>query len=285
VQGTDYVVSIERPTYQKETVRGKFIASETVQTFRGRISTRFWTMILRAYNEQVDAWILPVEQIFAFRADDQHYLPMLHMEPVATRTGELAWRVCETEVPWADVRKLAKELFAMLIRVARGEATPADHFSVHKMNPEKSQESSGSMPALGAIEAALKNPLTTQPKIELQKPEPLTPKPALLTPADIEAKPSAAQSKAPAVGRTRAETLANMVGGQPSIDTVIDLLNRVINVELEKLSAAGAEAFSKQDLASVEKSFKRSTRIKELHAQMVASMQHWKQALKDASES
>ena len=285
VMGTEFVVSIERPTVHTETVRQRFQSSESVQTFRGRISTRFWTLIIRAWNDQIDGWILPSEHIFSFRADDENYEPVLHIEPVASRDGELMWRVCDMDIPWHDMRKLAKKLFGTLIKVAKGEAQPTDKFS---MRPRPGMdESAMSGPAPAATVPVMpfddKGPALqtlhtgSMKKVELQKPEPL---PAYQKPENP-AQKQLTQTQKNAIARKAAEAAA----AEPTMEMVVDMLNQVVGRQLEKLSAAGAEAFARQDLPGVERSFKRSTRLKELHAQMSAALMQWQQAIKDVSES
>jgi hypothetical protein len=130
VAGTDYVISIERPIFSTEQVRARFAATETVKVFKGRVSTRYWTMIIRSVSEIIEAWILPVEAIFSFRADDDRLPPYITIEPIASRAGELNWKVNGIGLTVEQTRMLAKQIFGALIRKARGEMPEGELFTV-----------------------------------------------------------------------------------------------------------------------------------------------------------
>jgi hypothetical protein len=237
VAGTDYVITIERPTFHREIVRGSFGAQETVRTFRGRLSTRFFSMILRATEFDMECWILPVEQTIGFRADDPLYRPYVSLAPVQ---GKTSWTVNGTVIEFSETRLLAKQLFAALIRHARGEALEGEQFSMGGQLPPKA----ASTPSPGACSP----PLQSLPKTK-----------QTLRSTSSRNKPAA---------RDVAD-----------IDASVASLQAAIDRRLEILTTAGAEAFGKQDMAQVESLYKKASRVKELQGKLNQFMKQWKEAM------
>jgi hypothetical protein len=129
VHGTDLMVQIDRPQIAMETIKQKFQPSETVQVFRGRISTRQWTLLIRGRDQMVEGWIMPIDKLISFTGDPGSFIRFLFIEAVWLN-GDLQWRIDGVEVPWEHVRSLAKQLFGALVKVARGEASDQTPFSL-----------------------------------------------------------------------------------------------------------------------------------------------------------
>ena len=128
VAGTDLVITIDRPLMAHENIKQQFV-TESVQVFRGRISTRSWTFLLRGRQECIEGWILPIEKMISFTADQSAFSRYLYIR-TDTKNGALKFNVDGMEIPWENIRSLAKMLFGSLIRVAKGEASETETFSL-----------------------------------------------------------------------------------------------------------------------------------------------------------
>ena len=66
---------------------------------------------------------------------------------------------------------------------------------------------------------------------------------------------------------------------QMTLSEVCDLMSQLIDRELEALAMAGAEAFAAQDMSRVEKTMRRTSKVKALRQQMQTVLSDWKAAL------
>ena len=464
VAGTDLVINIDRPVMAHENIKQQFI-TESVQVFRGRISTRSWTFIIRGRQECIEGWILPIEKMISFTADQSAFVRFLYIQ-TEMKNNSLTWNIDGVDIPWENVRALAKMLFGALIRVAKGEAGDAERFSLRAKpsgertvppassaqltaqaqaaapnysfnehnpafespfkagnggqtagNPRPQQAMPPQSGALGAGPqispvqsinagtaqqtpaqqgapgnpmaariavpanpmaapiAAPANPLSAPPAMtanpmvasEPASANPMTAAPTngqnpVAVPQAVPANPMAAVNPAslanPLVGANQAasnqmgaqnqtvpanpmapQTNSGWITGIPqtqpmaappgmafsqmqmpqqlpqqlpqalpqqlpqqsqqaqmhastaaatnepeeiSIDAAFELLNSVVSREMTKMSAAGAEAFTKQDMAAIEQAFKRTTKLKQLHEEIGRTVENWKATLKEA---
>lgn len=259
-------VEIERPAMVMETMRAKLKAPETKQVFRGRLSTRYWTLLLRGHQDSIDGWILPIDQLISFASDQEPYTQFLDMR-ARLAGNDIIWTVDGVEVTWDKVRSFAKQLFAALIHVAKTDANDGLVFS---LKGKKVSKKTAAPPSIAE-----------QPSYDFNEHNP-----------EFEGF-SSAQTLPP----TKSKQIAEEIRPQPrpvsttgsaaaaSIDENIEALVRVFSDELEKLSAAGQAAFAKQDMAMVEKIFQRTNRVKQLRDEVSAQTKAWKAALKQALES
>jgi hypothetical protein len=276
VAGTDCIVTIERPIYCNEKVRVRFQQSDTVRVFRGRVSTRYWSLIVRAHNDVIHGWVIPAEQVFGFRPDDNQSETFFTIESIGQKNGKHYWRVNNAEVCWEETRFLAKQIFTSLIRVARGEARETDPLLLSTnagasnespVNPSAGHQaatSAGSL--LRTANQATTGAPGSQP-VAMQEPQ-----------TQLQTPPTKQSLR----GQRAVKSLAPP---EPTIDSVVDSLSTILSRELLKLSKQGAEAFAMQDMAAVDKIYRKSVRIKELQDQLLYGMQQWKQAVKQVMDS
>lgn len=303
--GPDFIVSIERPVMVTETLRSKLKAPETKQIFRGRISTRSWTLLLRGHQDSMEGWILPIEQLISFAGDHSQFTQFLDMR-AEVRGADTVWSVDGVEVTWDKIRSFAKQLFAALIHVSKtnmqdglvftlkpkkpskstadlataAKETPSYSFDEH--NPEfEGLSTAGTKPAVTSTPRAAQVPVNARSPNAVQ---------------GVAVQGVAAQGAPTQVGSNQASAASTGVAttgtapgavavGTGSFDAVIDALQIVFNYELEKLSAAGQDAFARQDMATVEKIFQRTTRVKQLRDEATAQTKSWKAALKQALDA
>lgn len=306
-------IHVDRPESVTETVREKFQPIHTLQVFRGRVSTRDWTMLVRAHNNVIEGWIIPIGQLITFSGGHSDFTRFLLMQPT-TREGVTTWQIDGLDVAWENIRSLAKLLFGALVKVARGESSPNDQFSLRR----KASSTKSSADAAPAAEYDFDehNPDFDSPFLRTGQTPAFKPESAQ-PPAKAAEKPAASNPAAPRtkgtvsptaqVDGTKTQPGAFAVhkpkfGAQPvagdatqaisvaavsqgvTVDQAIDLLGQAVGLELEKLATAGAEAFSKQDLAAVEKTMKQSGRIKELRDKLKVTLEEFSAEMKKTVE-
>lgn len=243
-QAPEMLISLERPTMVVETLREKLKKPVTEQVFRGRLSTRYWTLLLRAHQYDIEGWIMPIDQLIGFASDREPFTQFLDLRAV-TRDQEIIWSVDGVEITWDKMRSFAKQLFAALIHVAKTENADGLVFSLSAKKEDTSKSEPGANTAAATAEPAAD-------KTSFYEHNP-----------DFEGygTATAGQPAAPA---------------GPTIDAALDTLQKAINGELERLSSKGQAAFAKQDMATVQKIFERTTKVKEIQVEATKLVQSWK---------
>jgi hypothetical protein len=264
--GPEMMVSIERPTMVVETLRSSLKSTETRQVFRGRLSTRFWTLLLRGHPEGIEGWILPIDKLISFASDPGHFTQFLQM--TAQPNGDdFRFTIDSVEVTWDKIRSFGKQLFAALVHVAKTESAEGLTFTFQAKKTTGTASSAAEEqettydfnehnPALDEIARATPSESTavTQPRM---------------------AKP--AQAAAPAA--KPAPQPSTTAGG--SLESAFEQLRSAFEAELEKLAKEGQDAFARQDMARVEKIFTRTNKLKQMREEASAQIDKWKAALKD----
>jgi hypothetical protein len=269
--GTDYLIAIERPTFVNESVRGAFGTPDTLQAFRGRLSTRFYTLLLRSTADLIEGWVLPAEMIFGFRADDGLYQPYVTILPTMGSNGEQSWKVNDTSIDSSQTRLLAKQLFGALVRHAKGEADDEESFTLSGTGttaspaaPDSAPAAAGNLPASDLSSFLAREEQGKTPAADLQT----------LPASPLSAQQSARNSAAPQAATDNA-----------GMDTALTMLNTAIASELEKLTATGAQAFAKQDMVQVEHIYKKTSRVKELETELTQFLNQWRTSLQETLDS
>jgi hypothetical protein len=276
-------VAVERPTTVVETLRSSLKGNETRQVFRGRISTQYWTLLIRGHETEIEGFILPIDQLISFASDPIHFTQFLQMRGEQTEDGDVRWFVDDVEITWDKIRAFGKQLFASLVHAAKTESAEGFVFSYHHKSAESDTASGavaatqqkadysfydhnpafdemgysvpGSQPAAAGgqkKQATEENTAATQPRMT---------KPSAAPPA-VNAAPAAAARSGSAV------------------EAALDALDKAFATELEALSAAGQAAFAKQDMTTVQTIFERTTKLKQLREQAASQVASWKAQLR-----
>jgi hypothetical protein len=267
----EMLISVDRPTTVVETLHHSLRATETRQVFRGRISTRQWTLLLRGHDNEMEGFLLPIDQLISFASEPTHYTQFLRM------TGEpdgddMLWSVEGVEVSWDKIRSFGKQLFAALLHVAKTGMSEGLVFSFgNKETPKSSATASGASkaaPAEPTYSFDDHNPAFDEMGYSVPGSTPSKPKPAAPTEENL----AATQP------RLTKSAVSKAASGQ--IEAALDQLQKAFGDELETLAASGQAAFAKQDMATVEKIFQRTNKIKQLRDQANSQIASWKAALK-----
>lgn len=294
-------VSIERPTTVVETLRSSMKGNETRQVFRGRLSTRFWTLLLRGHENELEGFILPIDQLISFASDPIHFTQFLKMRGETAEDGDTRWFVDDVEITWDKIRAFGKQMFAALVHVAKTESAEGLVFSYHKQK-EQASTAGGAQQAQQAADYSFydhnpafdemgydvpgqKKPAASKQQAQATEENtamtmPRMTKPNMASPAPAPAA-AAAPATAPAAKATGQKSQGlNVPGG---VEQAMDALEKSFNTELELLSAAGQAAFAKQDMATVELIFQRTNKLKQIRDLAATQLASWKAMLGDNS--
>jgi hypothetical protein len=135
--GTDLSVECERPKFIETRDETIWFRPVTSRTYQGRISTRFWSEVVRCDDKKISVYVFPSEMTIGFKSGqytDDELPPFLVAEHTGTR--ENAWTIQGEAAPVSKIGPLAKELFGDLIRVTSGKMAESELFSSHQTAPK-----------------------------------------------------------------------------------------------------------------------------------------------------
>jgi hypothetical protein len=132
--GTNLYVSYEKPRLFEK--RDEDVWYRPVdRTYKGRLTTRDWAMIVRGHESKIAVFVVPSSMVMAFDNDSVGEDEMPHLmliERTAGSGGTITWKIGEEATNLSAISPLAKELFGDLIRVSSGVMTEAELFSNDK---------------------------------------------------------------------------------------------------------------------------------------------------------
>lgn len=230
MQGTNLVVHIERPSRFQESV-GKGYNQKVVDYFKGRVSTREWTLLLKGQEDQIEGYILPIEKLISFTAAPQDFSRYLVMQAF-WRGGEATWCIDEVPVPPGELRGLTKQFFGSLIQVARSDSGEVEAFSLKPRGGGDRGYDQTAGSGFGASSVSGSGKPVGPPGFSFEKDEPrsamagaqsgsmhsVAPAPAAPTAPAAEAPPAQAQTRA-TTGRTRSRAAAKPPAQQPPVES------------------------------------------------------------------
>lgn len=251
-------VTAERPTAVTETIRHSLKSPETRQVFRGRISTQYWTLLLRGHHEEVEGYLLPIDQLISFASDPLHYTKFLSLTGTANG-DDISWSVDGVEVSWDKIRSFGKQLFAALVHVAKTGSAEGLVFAFSHKEPAATT---------GGADAV------KQASYDFNSHDPALDDVGYTVPG------SSAPAPAPAPAPAAVKVAPAKSAGESKIEVALDQLQKALSEELDDLTKAGQEAFAKQDMANVEKIVQRTNKVKLLRDQINVQIATWKAALR-----
>jgi len=263
VPSAELMVSLERPTMVTEAIKKGWKAPQTAQVFRGRISTQYWTLLLRGHPNEIEGWILPIEQLISFASSSDSFTQFLSLKG-ADRNGDMVWSVDDVQVTWDKIRAFAKQIFSTLVHVVKTSEPEGLVFT------SKSKSAGNAKSGSGVVEPALYSFDEHNPAFDALSYEPSS-----------GAQPKATMRSA-APNAVSAKVIP--VKNRCPITEFIDTLPSAFAEELERQSAAGQAAFASQDMAAVEQTIKRTNKIKALRDEVKEQADGWKAKLKEALE-
>ncbi len=131
--GTNLYVSCEKPRLFEK--RNDDVWYRPVEkSYKGRLTTRDWAMIVRGQEHKISVFVIPAEMVMAFDTDTigEDEMPPL-MEIARTTDGaNSVWKIGGEVVPIETMPHLAKELFGDLIRLSSGVMSEAELMGHHE---------------------------------------------------------------------------------------------------------------------------------------------------------
>lgn len=300
VAGTDLSVNCDRPMMVRE--GDQRFGSRGGAAFQGRLSMRQWSLVVRGEADQIHGVMIPSEELFAFNADpeDQRFARFLYIDAV-DRSGAPGWNIGGQPVGFDQLRTLAKQLLARLVKVVKGELAPDETFewtgSLQSDSGKFTRTAAGMKTYRSiAIEQESMPPrpksfdedtgFPSYAKSEGSEFHPLhsSSDSGLLSPPAAEVAPAAGPaSSGPGKAKTDRAAAAEKAASAP--DTVPDafsLFYRAIDREIEKLAKQGAEAFAAQDLAGAERTLKLTAKVKSFREKVDALREEWDREMADS---
>lgn len=127
-QGSDLELTWIRPSLTTE-AQGNWVdgAAEGIRVFTGRISTRYWTLVVRGTANSISSYILPSDKLLSFGTSALDYDPYAELFPRSDGMA-VTWHIKEFEIAQDTFPGVFRALLDGLIRFANEEAEPDECF-------------------------------------------------------------------------------------------------------------------------------------------------------------
>lgn len=89
-------------------------AEETATYFRCRFTTRHFGLVVRGYEDTVEAYLIPANLVMALSQSEDQYPPLCVMQVKITEQG-MMWRMKDSEPPVDTLDQLSMWLFTKLV--------------------------------------------------------------------------------------------------------------------------------------------------------------------------
>ena len=89
-------------------------AEETATYFRCRFTTRHFGLVVRGYEDTVEAYLIPANLVMALSQSEDKYPPLCVMQVKITEQG-MMWRMKDSEPPVDTLEQLSMWLFTKLV--------------------------------------------------------------------------------------------------------------------------------------------------------------------------
>lgn len=127
-QGSDLELTWIRPSLTSE-AQGNWVegSAEGVRVFSGRISTRYWTLVVRGTARSILTFILPSDKLLSFGSSAIDFEPYLEIFPQSDGMS-VTWFVKDREITPDIFPSVFRALLDGLIRFANEEAVANEAF-------------------------------------------------------------------------------------------------------------------------------------------------------------
>ncbi|HMO23251.1 MAG TPA: hypothetical protein PKC98_20000, partial [Candidatus Melainabacteria bacterium] len=127
-QGSDLELTWIRPSLTSE-AQGNWVegSAEGVRVFSGRISTRYWTLVVRGTARSILTFILPSDKLLSFGSSAIDFEPYLEIFPQSNGMS-VTWFVKDREITPDIFPSVFRALLDGLIRFANEEAEANEAF-------------------------------------------------------------------------------------------------------------------------------------------------------------
>ena len=127
-QGSDLELTWIRPSLTSE-AQGNWVegSAEGVRVFSGRISTRYWTLVVRGTARSILTFILPSDKLLSFGSSALDFEPYLEIFPQSDGMS-VTWFIKDREITQDIFPSVYRALLDGLIRFANEEAEANEAF-------------------------------------------------------------------------------------------------------------------------------------------------------------
>lgn len=143
-----------RPSINRENVGNWHSGAQYISVFSGRISTRYWTLVVRGSFETITAHIIPADKLLTFNSAPANYMPMLEMMPYFDG-AMVYWSAGPKQLKSEDIQQAARAVLDSLVQVAQEDVPPSKPIDLFAPAPPvvdtASQSMSTSEPSVSAL--------------------------------------------------------------------------------------------------------------------------------------
>lgn len=123
-RGSDLELTWIRPSISRENYGSWHQGVQYVNVFSGRISTRYWTLVVRGTYESICAYVIPVDKLLTFSSDPGHYGAIIELIPVFDGIS-VSWYIGEKAIGLPDLEQAYRATLDCLVQVAQEDRPPA----------------------------------------------------------------------------------------------------------------------------------------------------------------
>lgn len=136
-----------RPSINRENVGNWHSGSQYISVFSGRISTRYWTLVVRGSFESITAHIIPADKLLTFSSAPANFMPMLEMMPFFDG-AMVYWSAGQKQLKSEDIQQAARAVLDSLVQVAQEDVPPTRPIDLFNPNnpSSSSQITTGPLP-------------------------------------------------------------------------------------------------------------------------------------------
>ncbi|MDP3508264.1 MAG: hypothetical protein Q8T09_09765 [Candidatus Melainabacteria bacterium] len=113
-----------RPSINRENVGNWHSGAQYISVFSGRISTRYWTLVVRGSFETITAHIIPADKLLTFNSAPANYMPMIEMMPYFDG-AMVYWSAGTKQLKSEDIQQAARAVLDSLVQVAQEDVPPS----------------------------------------------------------------------------------------------------------------------------------------------------------------
>lgn len=127
--GSDLELNWVRPSIMRESSNAWHQKAAHIEVFTGRMSTRYWTLVIRGTFESVLAYVLPADKLISFGLNPSEFKPYFDIRPVADGF-DIIWKIDEKVVSQDLFPSIYRSLMDALISFAQDEGSIAEQFDL-----------------------------------------------------------------------------------------------------------------------------------------------------------
>lgn len=130
--GSDLELNWVRPSIMRESSNAWHQKAAHIEVFTGRMSTRYWTLVIRGTFEGVLAYIIPADKLISFGLNPTEFKPYFDIKPEAD-DFDIVWKIDEKAISQELFPSIYRSLMDALISFAQDEGSIAEQFDLSEI--------------------------------------------------------------------------------------------------------------------------------------------------------